>query len=72
MRICIYTHMPACHQSAVPSSQQGRACAAMEVRGSGTEPWAKHLHGCAGTALRTALHCQLVACRHVCVYAYAH
>ena len=35
MCICIYTHMPACHQSAVPSTQQGRACAAMQLLG----PW---------------------------------
>ena len=39
MSKCTYTHMPACHQSAVPSSQQGRTCAAMQVRGSvPTEP----------------------------------
>ena len=72
MCICIYTDMPAYHQSAVPSSQQGCACAAMQARGSGPGPWAKHLHGCGGAALLTARHCRLVACRHVCVYAYAH
>ena len=67
MRICICTHSPACHQSEVPSSQQGRACAALQVLGPGSVPGPTHLHACAGAALLTARHCRLVACRHVYV-----
>ena len=40
----IHTHMPACHQSAVLSSQQGRACAAMQVLGRLVACWHVCVH----------------------------
>ena len=57
-------HMPAYQQPAALCSQQGRACAAMQLlagmqlRGPGLDP---------GAALLAAKQCWLLACRHVYV-----